>query len=126
MFSSVNISSAAVSFSRSVLRSRCSRSGYRCQELERPDKVGLKGGKGLKNSTYFDFVRLVNTEEEGRSLLTRGEVQFVINIPQNFSHDLLRGDKPAILVEADATDPMATSAGVGLLEASSTIRTGPC
>ena len=31
--------------------------------------------QGLKNSTYFDFVRLVGTEQEGRSLLTRGEVQ---------------------------------------------------
>ena len=71
--------------------------------------------QGLKNSTYFDFVRLVGTEQEGRSLLTRGEVQFVINIPQNFSHDLLRGDKPAILLEADATDPIATSAGAGAL-----------
>ena len=70
---------------------------------------------GLKNSTYFDFVRLVGTEQEGRSLLTRGEVQFVINIPQNFSHDLLRGDKPAILLEADATDPIATSGGAGAL-----------
>ena len=62
--------------------------------------------QGLKNSTYFDFVRLVGTEQEGRSLLMRGEVQFVLNIPQNFSHDLLRGDKPAILLEADATDPI--------------------
>jgi ABC-2 type transport system permease protein len=71
--------------------------------------------QGLKNSTYFDFVRLVGTEQEGRSLLTRGEVQFVINIPQNFSRDLLRGDKPAILLEADATDPIATSGGAGAL-----------
>ena len=71
--------------------------------------------QGLKNSTYFDFVRLVGTEQEGRSLLMRGEVQFVLNIPQNFSHDLLRGDKPAILLEADATDPIATSGGAGAL-----------
>src|SRR5271166_4378602 len=71
--------------------------------------------QGLKNSTYFDFVRLVGTEQEGRSLLMRGRVQFVLNIPQNFSHDLLRGDKPAILLEADATDPIATSGGAGAL-----------
>ena len=67
--------------------------------------------QGLRNSTYFDFVRRVSTEEEGRILLTRGEVQFVINIPQNFSYDLLRGDRPVILLEADATDPIATSGG---------------
>jgi len=71
--------------------------------------------QGLKNSTYFDFVRKVNTEEEAKRLLTHGEVQFVLNIPQNFSHDLLRGDKPAILLEADATDPIATSGAAGAL-----------
>src|SRR5262249_19510710 len=38
----------------------------------------------MKNSTYFDFVRQVNSEEEGHELLARGNVQFVVNIPQNF------------------------------------------
>jgi len=70
----------------------------------------------LKNSTYFDFVREVKTEEEGHDLLARGQVQFVINIPQNFSRDLLRGDRPALLVEADATDPAATGIALGSLE----------
>jgi ABC-2 type transport system permease protein len=41
-------------------------------------------------------------------VLARGQVQFVVNIPENFSRDFLRGDRPAILVEADATDPAAT------------------
>ena len=62
----------------------------------------------MKNSTYFDFVRQVKTEREGHDLLARGQVQFVVNIPENFSRDLLRGDRPALLVEADATDPAAT------------------
>ena len=62
----------------------------------------------MKNSTYFDFVRQVKTETEGHDLLARGQVQFVINIPENFSRDLLRGDRPSLLVEADATDPAAT------------------
>ncbi|HMF45855.1 MAG TPA: ABC transporter permease [Candidatus Udaeobacter sp.] len=70
----------------------------------------------LKNSTYFDFVREVKTEEEGHDLLARGQVQFVINIPQNFSRDLLRGDRPALLIEADATDPAATGIALGSLE----------
>jgi len=48
-------------------------------------------------------------------LLARGQVQFVINIPQNFSRDLLRGDRPALLVEADATDPAATGIALGSL-----------
>src|SRR3954463_12255631 len=33
----------------------------------------------MKNSTYFDFVQQVHTEQEGHDLLTRGKVQFVIN-----------------------------------------------
>src|SRR5207248_3012749 len=70
----------------------------------------------MKNSTFFDFVRQVKTETEGRELLERGQVQFVINIPENFSRDLLRGDRPEVLVEADATDPVATSTALGSLE----------
>jgi ABC-2 type transport system permease protein len=71
--------------------------------------------QGLKNSTYFDFVKRVETEEQGRKLLMQGEVQFVLNIPENFSHDLIRGDKPSILIEADATDPMATAGGLAAI-----------
>jgi ABC-2 type transport system permease protein len=70
----------------------------------------------MKNSTYFDFVRQVKTEAEGHDLLARGQVQFVINIPENFSRDLLRGDRPSLLVEADATDPAATGIALGSLE----------
>lgn len=69
----------------------------------------------IQNSGYFRFVRQVKTETEGREALARGEVQFVINIPENFSRDLLRGDKPAILVEADATDPGTTSNAISSL-----------
>lgn len=72
--------------------------------------------QGLKNSTYFDFEKLVASEEEGERLLRRGQVQFVVSIPENFSRDLLRGDRPSVLVEADATDPTATSGGLAALD----------
>lgn len=65
--------------------------------------------KAIQNSTYIDFVRQAKTESEAHELLARGQVQFVINIPQNFTRDLLRGERPALLIEADATDPAATS-----------------
>ncbi len=71
----------------------------------------------IQNSGYFHFVRQVKTETEGRDALARGEVQFVINIPQNFSRDLLRGNRPAILVEADATDPGTTNNAISSLTA---------
>jgi ABC-2 type transport system permease protein len=67
----------------------------------------------IRNTDYFDFVSLLQTEAQGREALSRGDVQFVINIPQNFQRDLWRGDRPAILVEADATDPAATSNAIG-------------
>ena len=69
----------------------------------------------LQNSSYFELVRQVHTEAEGREVLARGQAQFVINIPENFSRDLMRGDRPAVLVEADATDPGATGNAIGSL-----------
>jgi ABC-2 type transport system permease protein len=69
----------------------------------------------LKNSGYFDFVRQARTEAEAHDLLARGQVQFVVNIPENFTRALLRGDRPAILIEADATDPVATGNALGVL-----------
>ena len=67
----------------------------------------------LQNSSYYDFKRQVRTETEARDALARGEVQFVVNIPQNFTRDLLRGDRPTVLIEADATDPSATGIALG-------------
>jgi ABC-2 type transport system permease protein len=69
----------------------------------------------IQNSDYFEFVREVRSEQEGHDVLARGEAQFVVNIPHNFTRDLLRGERPAILVEADATDPAATSNAIGSL-----------
>jgi ABC-2 type transport system permease protein len=69
----------------------------------------------LQNSGYYDLVRRVQSEAEGRDLLARGKVQFVINIPENFSRDFIRGDRPELLVEADATDPGTTGNAIGSL-----------
>lgn len=69
----------------------------------------------IQNSGYFELVRHVRTESEGRDALARGEVLFVVTIPENFTRSFLRGDRPSILVEADATDPAATSNAIGSL-----------
>jgi ABC-2 type transport system permease protein len=63
---------------------------------------------GLRNSDYFRIERLLGTEEEAREVLDQGEVQFVLHIPVDFSRQLERGERPALLLEADATDPVAT------------------
>jgi ABC-2 type transport system permease protein len=69
----------------------------------------------MQNSGYLDFTRQVTTEAEGHKALARGEVQFVVNIPEDFTRDFLRGDRPVVLVEADATDPAATGNALGAL-----------
>jgi ABC-2 type transport system permease protein len=69
----------------------------------------------LQHSDYFSFLREATSEPEIRQLLARGEVQFVIHIPEGFSRNLLRGNRPAILVEADATDPAATGNALGAI-----------
>ena len=58
----------------------------------------------LQNTGYY-AVRALASEAEAERALTAGEVLFVINVPANFDRALDRGEKPAILVDADATDP---------------------
>ena len=62
----------------------------------------------MQHSGYFRFTREARTEAETARMLQLGEVQFVVNIPEDFSRRLLRGERPTLLVEADATDPAAT------------------
>lgn len=67
---------------------------------------------GMRNSRYFDVVRECESEAEADRLLSLGLVQFVLTAPAGFSRDLVRGERPALLLEADATDPSATSGAV--------------
>ena len=69
----------------------------------------------LRNSDYFALTHVVGSEVELRGLLQRGEVQFGVTIPEDFSRRLLRGERPALLLEADATDPAATSYALSAL-----------
>ncbi len=64
--------------------------------------------EALRRSDYFTLVREADTEAEAAQMLQLGEVQFVINIPEDFTRRLLRGERPSVLIEADATDPAAT------------------
>jgi ABC-2 type transport system permease protein len=66
----------------------------------------------LRQSEYFTLVREPATDAEAQRLLQLGEVQFVINIPADFSRQLLRGERPTVLIEADATDPAATGPAI--------------
>jgi ABC-2 type transport system permease protein len=76
----------------------------------------------LRNSGYFAVTRVAESEAEIRTLLKLGRVQFVVHIPEDFSRRLLLGEQPALLLEADATDPAATSYALAAL--SSLVATG--
>ena len=71
--------------------------------------------RGMENSGYFRVTHRIHSEAEAQRLLALGEVQFVLTIPENFSRKLQRGEQPVLLLEADATDPAATSNALGAL-----------
>ena len=70
----------------------------------------------LQNTGYYD-VRSFGSEAEAERALSAGEVLFVINIPANFDRSLDRGEKPAILIDADATDPSTIGNATAALDA---------
>lgn len=72
--------------------------------------------RAMENSGYFRMVRQVENEAEAEELLAHGEVQFVATIPEDFSRKLARGERPQLLIEADATDPGATNNAISALQ----------
>ena len=68
----------------------------------------------LQNSDYFRIVGSVD-ERQADELLERGQVQFVVTFPPGFNRDLVGGNVPVLLVEADATDPMAANGAIAVL-----------
>ncbi len=70
---------------------------------------------GLHNSSYFDITREAKNEAEIQRLLAQGTVQFAVHIPVDFSRKLLRGERPDLLLEADATDPAAIGYAVAAI-----------
>lgn len=71
---------------------------------------------GLKTSSYFDVQGQVQSAEEGRKALQRGDVSFVVTVPAGFTRKLLRAEQPNVLIEADASDPVASANAVSLVQ----------
>jgi ABC-2 type transport system permease protein len=69
----------------------------------------------LENTKYFRVTQLPHSEAEVDELLASGTVLFAIEIPAKFERSVRRGDKPAMLVLADATDPVASGTAIGAL-----------
>jgi len=60
----------------------------------------------LQNTGYFD-IQTFNSEHQADQALAEGDVLFVLEIPPGFARAVDRGDHPSVLLDADATDPVA-------------------
>jgi ABC-2 type transport system permease protein len=69
----------------------------------------------LANSEYFDVVETARTPEALNRLIEKGKVQFAVTIPGDFTRKVVRRDDAQVLVEADASDPAATSGAAAAL-----------
>jgi ABC-2 type transport system permease protein len=69
----------------------------------------------LQNTGYYRIERIAANREEVDRMLDRGEVLFAVTIPAGFTRALVRGDRPELLVEADASDPIAAGNALGAL-----------
>lgn len=68
--------------------------------------------QAMRTSGYFDIVRETGAAAEGHALLDDGDVAFVVTVPAGFARELLRGGRPQLVIEADATDPAAASSAL--------------
>lgn len=73
--------------------------------------------QALETSDYYDFIIETSDPRESADLLARGDVSFVVSFPAGFTRALVRGERPQILIEADASDPSASSSAIGQAEA---------
>ena len=83
--------------------------------LQENSDLGRSILAALKNTDYFNVIERPSTEAELDAMLASGKILLGIEIPRNFERSVRRGDKPAMLIVADATDPVAASAAVSAL-----------
>src|SRR5262245_58144724 len=83
--------------------------------LQENSDLGRSILRAMENTACFRFTREVHTVEQFDELLQSGKVLFGVEIPRGFERAVRRGDKPALLVAADATDPIASSSALAAL-----------
>jgi ABC-2 type transport system permease protein len=83
--------------------------------LQESSDVGRSILAALQNTKYFKVTQQLHDEAELDQVLASGKVLFAVEIPANFERALRRGEDPAILVAADATDPVATGGALAAL-----------
>jgi len=69
---------------------------------------------GMQTSGYFRIDGLLS-EEAAREGLADGTLAFVVTVPLDFHKDLMRGRRPPIVIEADASDPTASANAIAAM-----------
>ena len=69
----------------------------------------------LELTGYYRFTHPDASAAEAEFLIARGDVSFVVTVPSDFGRRVERGDRPQILIEADATDPAVASGAISTL-----------
>ena len=83
--------------------------------LQESSDVGRSILAALRNTKFFKVTRQLRDKDELDEVLASGAVLFAVEIPAGFERALRRGDRPALLVAADATDPVASGAALSAL-----------
>lgn len=84
--------------------------------MQEDSDLGRSILSALRNTSYFDIRWVSRNEAEVDHWMRSGKVLFVVEIPAGFERAVRRGDKPALLVAADATDPVAAGTALGALD----------
>jgi len=77
--------------------------------IDDPGRLSRSVVAALVNSSYFQIIEQTNSPEKARRMLNEGKVTFVVEIPVDFTRNIVRGSKPSLVIEVDATDPAAGS-----------------
>jgi ABC-2 type transport system permease protein len=70
----------------------------------------------LTQSSYIDIVAVTQRAEDGEAMIRSGRANFLISIPEGFERRLVRGERPEILIAADASDPVAAGGALSAIE----------
>ena len=70
----------------------------------------------LTQSSFIDIVAVTERAEDAEAMVRSGRATFLISIPEGFERRMIRGERPQILIAADASDPVAASGALGAIE----------
>jgi ABC-2 type transport system permease protein len=83
--------------------------------LQERSDLGRSIVRALENTQYFKVTHSLEDAAEFDKLLASGTVLFALEIPAGFERAVRRGERPALLVAADATDPVASGSALSAL-----------